>query len=358
MNINDNMFNDLPTKLHPFCLGHSKNSLQECKQINQDEIFEIFKKSREVKANIFESEKWIFKTPRLEFSQTNDTHLYRVLKARKIHNYILKNNLQAHVVVPKKFIIKNPNLSGLSAYIVVSEKLKLSEVVIKPSDELETMLKTEVLTSNPIGQTKSFLEGKPQKELSIDQTKILAHLAFLGYTDQTYNNVYLTHENKVAIIDTEPMHRTWKKEEKTFFNIFSIWKKDRTHPFFLNLIFNNWIAGRFTYNETNEFGRKLAGTAYLKSYSSQNAKIEIDKIENSYYQKIYQRSLIRVLAGVVSSVAIFSFHLPAAPISTISLGTIAVLKTTSLISQVFQLNLLNFLNKENKLSGMIKAGCI
>nr|MBA3817158.1 hypothetical protein [Parachlamydiaceae bacterium] len=328
MNINDTMYVDLPAKLQPFCLGHSKCSIKET---NREELLQIFHNSTEIKPNIFTSDKWIFKSPRLEISQLPDTHLYRVLKAKKIRNYIQKNGLEEHIIVPQKFIIKNSSTSGLCSYIVVSEKIKLSEEVIKPTDLLEAEIKTEV---NQVGQAKAFLEGKPQKELSIQQAKALAQLAFLGYTDQTYNNVFLTTEGKVAVLDTEPMHRSWKKQERQFSNIFKIWKdrkkNNKPSPFIIHLIFNN-LFGRFTYNKTNEFGRKISGTTYLKAYCSPTAKIEVEKIEVAHYQSILKRAKVRALAGAVTSVATLALLIPMpylAPV-IIPFGAASILKTLS-----------------------------
>lgn len=361
---NDILYSDLPAKLHPFCLGHSKCTFEK---INHEKILTIFKNSQEIKPNIFLSDDWIFKTPRLDFKQTPDTHLYRVLKAKKIRDYIQKNGLEEHIIVPKKFIIKNPDGSGLDSYIIVAEKMRLTDEVVKPTEEYESTLKKEDLSFDLVGQAKAFIEGKPQKELSLEQAKALANLAFLGYTDQTYNNVFFTPDGKVAILDTEPMHRHWKKQEKKFFNIYTIWKdkksKNSTTHFKLNLFCNNWF-GRLNYNETNEFGRKLSGIAYLKSYCTPNATVEVEKIQKNHYQSVLKKSITRCVVAAVTSIAlplILSAMSFTAPV-IIPLCAASALKTLSSGLQTLQILGLNQLSQMtgaySKFLGLIEIGCI
>lgn len=260
--------------------------------------------------------------------------------------------------MPTKLIIKKPNESGLSSYIIVAERLNLSNEVVKPGESMQKELDS---LTNPEGQVDAYKKGHAQRELSLIQAKALAHLAFLGYTDQTYNNVFFTPKGQVAILDTEPMHRCWKKKEKQFFNIYKI---QNIKDFILRLLFNNWLGGRLTYNETHEYGRKLSAINYLKSYCTLQVKQEVEKIEKNYYQGILHRSIGRCVTGIVASIAIpFLFaSLPYSTFVIIPCLGVSVLKTISSVLQTVRLVGLNALSQMEegrfKFVRLIEIDCI
>ena len=182
---------NLKPKFLPFLIGSP-----QCPAKIKTEIDEIFREKLFAPlkdAHVFDAGNWILKGERAALLTAPDTHLYRVRKAEKVRNFIRDNHLEDHLEVPNKYIYWHREESK---FYVVAERLNLSNEVPKPaSTELE-----EILCKN-----------KPQRSLTVVQAKSLAELSFLGLTDLSYNNLLFTQEGKVAIIDTEPVKRAYKK---------------------------------------------------------------------------------------------------------------------------------------------------
>jgi hypothetical protein len=143
---------------------------------------------------------------RSEINTTPDTHIYRVRKAEKIRKYIKINGLESHLMVPKKFLLEASD----GKYIVAAKKVVLSVEVASVSDiEFQKDIRSCGLILG--GQARAFTVGAKERDLTPIQAKALAELAFLGYTDQSYNNLFFTKNGKVAILDTEPVKRVLKK---------------------------------------------------------------------------------------------------------------------------------------------------
>ncbi len=200
---------NLPSKFRPFLVG-SPNCPTE------QEIGEVFKGTlQDLKGGyIFSADKWILKCERKDQLQTTpDTHLYRLRKAEKIRTYIQQNKLEEHLKVPRKYIYWHKEESK---FYLVDEKMELSDEVVTPaSAEIEAIFKGEGAILG--GQTQALASGALRRSLTRIQAKALAELSVLGYTDLSYNNLYFTKDQKVAIIDTEPQKRFLKKRCKSNF---------------------------------------------------------------------------------------------------------------------------------------------
>jgi len=72
------------------------------------------------------------------------------------------------------------------------------------------------------GQAAALYKGARERLLTVKQANGLAKLSFLGYTDQSYNNMFFLKDGRVAILDTEPVKRAYKKLnlKSRFFRLF------------------------------------------------------------------------------------------------------------------------------------------
>lgn len=265
--------NNLPAKFHPYLLGHPlcpKNKLEK-------EIDKVFEKALSpLKSDyIFSAGNWVLKLGRTDgVLTTDDTHLYRIRKAEKIRKYISNNNLEDHIMVPKKFLYWNENENR---FYVVSKKVDLLEDVAEPSDFLEPLLDA-ALAKQFGGQVKAFTKGKPTRALSPEQARGLSELSILGYTDLTYNNLFYNTDGKVAIIDTEPVKRGLKKELAK--NKFAMWLGDK---------------GALLAQQS------ISGMAKLKMYCNSEALREVKKVE--------QKHVLWSIAKLIGKIAFYSFAL-------------------------------------------------
>lgn len=204
---------NLSHKFQPFLVGSPT-----CPAKIKDEMDTIFEESlRPLKGNyIFDAGKWILKLERTDGSKTTpDTHLYRVRKAEKIRTYIQKNNLEAHIAVPKKYLYWN---TSQNQFYVVAEKMDLSTEVATPaSKDIEENWRGAASYG---GQVHALANKAPRRSLTTIQARTLAELSVLGYTDLSYNNLYFTKDGKVAVVDTEPQKRSLKKIVKSSFFFF------------------------------------------------------------------------------------------------------------------------------------------
>lgn len=276
----------LPSKFHPFLIGHAK-----CAFKGEEEIDQLSRSDqlKQIKNNVFDAGKWIVKGERADgLLMAPDTHIYRVRKAEKIRKFITENHLEEEFIVPQKYIYWSKELSK---FYVISEKLELRDAVAEPADaEIEAFFKTCSVAG---GQFLNLANGKQKITLSDSQARTLAQLAFLGYTDLTYNNMHFTKDGKIAIIDTEPLKRLFKKQLKTV----------------LNQLFGERLSVVTQ--------QAITGTAKLKLYSTDSAKKEIEKVET--------KNVIRAVAILVSKLAVAVLALYFAP-SLIAVAPLGMVK--------------------------------
>jgi len=138
---------------------------------------EVFKKySREERwSNIFDIGEWFVKRNNRIIHHFGE-NLYRVRKAKKIREYIIRNELTKHFIIPEKYICW---IEIQQEFCVISKKIPLSQEI-------------------------------PARELTPIQARSLAELSLLGYS-LDYKNLHFTPGGKVAIIDTKPKKRGIKK---------------------------------------------------------------------------------------------------------------------------------------------------
>ncbi|MBA2369674.1 MAG: hypothetical protein H0V82_11710 [Candidatus Protochlamydia sp.] len=249
-------FDELPSKFHPYLLGHPS-----CASNLKEEIDQLFQAPlTPLKGNyIFTAGRWIIKGKRSDgLCTTEDTHIYRISKAEKIRRYISENHLENHLVVPQKFLYWN---NGDRKFYVICEKLNLSQEVAQPeSSVIAAQYAGESQSAG--GQCKALAEGFPQRSLTIEQAKALANISILGLTDLSYNNAFFTTDGKFALLDTEPQKRSLMK--KTF---------SESH-------FGYWMGNK----DSVKAQQTIAGIAKLKTYCrDEAARREIEKIENRHF---------------------------------------------------------------------------
>lgn len=279
---------NLPAKFVPFL----------CPDSIKNEVEPLFKERKiYLKDNVYDFEKWIIKAPRRGFLSTPDTHLYRIRKAEKIRAYIQKNGLEEHIAVPKKYLYYKKDEQR---YYVVAEKLDLSaEIVGIESSLLEEDLKS---TTEP-GQLEALRRGAKKRSLTSIQAKALAELSILGYTDLTYNNMYFTKDGKVALLDTEPQKRLFKKTLQSSF--ICRWLIDKKS-----------ILSR----------QSIIGFAKLKMWTDEFSALKA-------VQKVERNHVIWALTQLVTKIAIFSlviYSIPAIGIITTALKIGLSLKIAAL----------------------------
>lgn len=204
--ISENAYNVLKPKFHPFCIGHP--ACQNPKAVRALQVWQnalTHGLGQPIKGYIKDLGEFIIKSPRKYAVTTFDTHLYRVRKAEKIRRFIHDNELDDHFAVPEKFILPDP--SNYSGFVVIAEKLALSNEVGRIFSEDFA----HIVALQREGQFHAYATGAPQRRLNAQQVNALARLAFLGYNDQNYNNLFFTIDGKIAILDTEPLNRFMKK---------------------------------------------------------------------------------------------------------------------------------------------------
>lgn len=146
---------------------------------------------------------WVIKGQRNDrFSHltTSDTHIYRVRRAYRIQEAIMKYGLST-VTVPDKYLYR----AGCNWY-VIARKLYIH------ADADISGLKPNYGNPNrkPAARFKNSIEGFRIAELVI--------LCFKGgLQDVTESNLHQHIDGRIAILDTEPLSRCIKKTSKTLF---------------------------------------------------------------------------------------------------------------------------------------------
>lgn len=301
---------NLSNKFRPYLLGDSS-----CK-LNQNDWKEVdiqfnYSETKTIKGHVIATENYIFKGPRSDIITTLDTHLYRVRKAEKIREYIERNDLRGHLLVPKKCLYWDANKK---VFYVVSQKIALSDEVVRPRDFIEKEWKT---MKYPPGRIKDLVNGSRQRSFSAIQAKALAELSFSGYNDLNYGNFFFTQTGQVAIIDTEPTYRFLKKY--------------RGYDFFIG-------------KEPLSTKLGIKGIAHLKLYTDDaKALTEINKVETTYVTWCIAKLVGKIAALIFVSCAIY--FIPMKPdsvilskIVTVALPLFALSKIPSLLAEIRSVN--------------------
>lgn len=307
---------NLPLKFLPFLIGSptcSANIKTEIDEIFQKPLERLSRDNGLSRDNIFVGENWVFKLGRTEESSTTqDTYLYRVRKAEKIRSYIQKNNLDAHIAVPKKYLYWN----GVQRqFYVVAEKMSLSrEVAVPASKAIEDNFRLAGISG---GQLRALANNAPQRSLTVPQAKALAELSVLGYTGLSYNNLFFTPDGKVAIIDTEPRKRLTKKVMKSKPSFFLFGDK-----------------GAMLSKQS------IAGIAKLKLYTNDLAALQA-------VQKVEKNHVLWSIAKLITKICLVTLAIYFAPTITalvpiaavamtlkVSFIAVAVLKNLSLTANI------------------------
>lgn len=280
----------LPPKFRPYVLGSAQCSAPPGTKEAIDAVFT--QPLISLKGNyIFDVGNWVLKLNRTDgIPATEDSFLYRVRKAEKLRRHIQQNGLQNDLVVPQKFLYWHETQHR---FYVVSQKIDLSSDVVQPTKEAHDAYKAfpKDAIDQIGGQFKSLLTGIPtQRPLTPLQAKGLAELAVLGYTDQSYNNVFFTRDGKVAIIDTEPVKRLAKK--KVFQSKVWAWLWDK-----------GFLKAQHT----------LTGLAKLKGDCSDPLALkEVEKVEKKHVlwsiaKLVAKIAIVALLfTAIVSAINIFS----------------------------------------------------
>jgi hypothetical protein len=322
--------NNLPLKFLPFLLGHSSCLYSKAAVLKQDIDSKLKTRTTvNIKENyILDAGKWILKLPRTGINTTPDTHIYRIRKAEKIRNFIKVNHLEEHLKVPKKFLYESKN----GEYFVAAKKVDLSNEVASVSD---ISFKNNISSFTLGGQCKAFNEGASQRDLTPTQAKALAELAFLGYTDQSYNNVFFTKTGKVAILDTEPVKRVMKKTVVS-------------SNFFMLLIDKQTLLAT----------QAITGTAKLKAYcTNPEALRQVEIVERKHVlwnvAKLILKIAVCCLVIYYIPVLIASSTLPVIVATALKVSLIAVLsiKTCTLTTNLANL-LLTWKHSCNGFAGL------
>ena len=301
---------NLPPKFQSFLIGSPT-----CPAKIKDEIDAIFQQPlKPLKNYIFDAGKWVLKLGRTdEFATTPDTHLYRVRKAEKIRSYIHKNNLDAHIAVPRKYLYWN---TTQKQFYVVAEKMNLSPEVPTPASlDIEAAFKEGGPSVG--GQMQALANNAPKRSLTPAQAKALAELSVLGYTDLTYNNLYFTQDGKVAIIDTEPVKRSLKKMTKSSFLFFLLGDK------------RSLLSKQ-----------SIAGIAKLKLYIDNPTALQaVQRVEKNHAlwsiaQLITKISIVTLVIYFTPTITTLIPIAAVAMTLKVSFITVAVLKNISLTSDV------------------------
>lgn len=243
-----------------------------------------------------------------EEEQTSHAHLYSVLNAEKIRRYIRENGIENHFVVAEKWIVKNLMENNFNKFCVLAKKIDLSNEIAAVKENTDFLVEIE-------GQADRYFQPDlhPRRELRVEQVKGLAELAFLGLTYQSYDKLYFDESGRVAILDTEPFHRTFKKQLKALF-------------------LSKYL---FTYNSSQYIQRSFYATSALKFLCDPQAKAEVEKIETRKFCKTVTQSISRValccLALYAGSLLCASAGVPACVL--IAMKVIGCFKTVVHIHQ-------------------------
>lgn len=197
----------LPSKFNPHILNHMQGHAVMAIDQNFANLGKIFDKKQGFqwiggKSHVMthpELPNWIIKGARFhnnDIPTTWDTHIFRVRKATRIQNIIQKREFK-EVTVPKKYLYQHNNLN----WYVIAEKLDIDErITLNKQHPSEKKLKSRALTDN--------------------QAQAIAYLCFEGNLGDIHKeNLVFTKDNaltrevgKIAIIDTEPTDRAYKKQ--------------------------------------------------------------------------------------------------------------------------------------------------
>lgn len=181
---------------------------------------------------------WVIKGPRFHGEVTPDTHIYRVRKALRIDNIIKKYGF-TEVVVPEKYLYQYKN-----EWVVVARKLNL-----------DPKAKITAVKCNPVYDTYKPLNPKAAKELAI--------ICFEGrFDDLKEDNLLYTIDGKIALVDTEPFNRYFRK------NI-SWWDKI-------------WPSTKFIQDFTNGM---LNTERLYKLCDSSEARMEVRRVQEEMLSK-------------------------------------------------------------------------
>lgn len=305
--------NNLHSKFQPFLIGSPT-----CTANIKAEIDAVFQKPLTLLKNnyIFDAGNWVLKLGRTgSIVTTSDTHLYRVRKAEKIRSYIHQNNLEDHIAVPQKYLYWH---AIQNQFYVVAEKMNLSPEVAQPaSQEIEANFKRCGALYG--GQMGALDQGASKRSLTPVQAKALAELSILGYTDLTYNNLYFTQDGKVAIIDTEPLKRSFKKLIKSNFLYFLLGDKE------------------FVLTQ-----QSIIGIAKLKTYTSDPTALQA-------VQKVEKNHALWMIARLIAKISAVTLAVYLTPTITAFIP-IATMATTLKVSFIAIAFLKNFVFITNLLS--------
>ena len=219
--------------------------------------------------------KWIVKSNRtgpLAGAMLPDTNAYRVRKARKIERIIEKHKLHDHMVVPKKYTYTDP--TGKTHVIAQKLDIDTNRAVSKKWNEFIDL-----------GAIPGESKKAHTSPLTPEQAEGLARCAFdAELTDLSLGNLHLTRDGKVAVLDTEPIKRGWKKK-----NLCSIFGK----------IFSN--------RNLLTAQQKIIGVGKLKHFCDDTkARKAIDKVENYAMLKV----AAKLIASVALTVFVCSYAIP------------------------------------------------
>lgn len=220
MAVNTNLDN-LKAKFYPFLLGHP---LCQPPVVDLKEKIDLAFNNNEVEQLtevLFTHDDWLLTKERTDIVTTPDAHLYCVRKARKIKEYIDKNNIGNEVTIQQSFLYWH---EIQNRFYVVAQKAVVDEEVAEPRPEAAEILRSQAVQALG-GQVKAFNENKPQRALTVVQAKALAEFAKMGYYFLGYQNLYFTPDHKVTIFETEPVKRSLKKNFSS--NSFNYWFKSK-----------------------------------------------------------------------------------------------------------------------------------
>lgn len=200
-----NQFADLPSQFVPYLVRN--RALAEVDYAFNQPLCslqdDLFTDQRQI---------FLFKRAQKNGDSLPDSHLYEVLKAAKIYQYIHENGYQNDVVVVEKGIYWS---NRDKEFYVVSKRLNLSNEVCGCS----SFLKEEIQKSPMLeGQERCLVQGFKRRYLTVTQARALAELATIGYRGITFNNLLYTRQGQVAILDTEPLNREVRKAQCTWEN--------------------------------------------------------------------------------------------------------------------------------------------
>ncbi len=242
--------------------------------------------------NFFELGNYVCARPATDISATLSFNLhppreiiniYVVRKTQKIRDYLQKHHI-TDIVVPQKYLYFNTS----NELFVLHEKIQnLSEAVIKPADKYIEFFKsggkkvTEKEANTLIYPDQSYRLYKDTAQISLtaSQSKHLAELAFLGFSNVDYNNLFFDQNKNLVLISTQPKDRALKK-------------------LLQNSFVRRWLINGKSFIELCS---SLIQTSRLKTMLSDTAALqEVKKVENRhlfwYFGKLIAEILVLKLA--------------------------------------------------------------